>query len=792
MRSKILLLTGILIMANCATYKQLKPKPELSNQESPGYVELKKGKKNFTLKKDTKYFIAFPAPQYDHFYLIVTSPQKQKFADAFTADFAKKEPGQLIANESWAPDSMSVYPVDRNKPAYYWLVQQVPQKVEEVALQYRYAPQWRFKFEHKYESYKQTLFKNRVDRTTYNAIGESLHLDEFNYTLVSDSVSRHTAELLQVRNALDSLESIFPPNVVNSADVAYQNYTELKNKLVEEIDFQTNYADALSLLYRDYQTKGNAYGFLGYLDDFINYYAKKRIVPGHITKEIGDRVQRRFAEVPAFYDDRLHNKEDAQPFDTAYFRMGAVRHIATLYTASGLTMTPEVAALVKFMTGFDAKSLGLAAARDSLAAITKFVKTCPNMPPDDFFKGVNGRIAVLQAMVPAGIDESYGTYRNFSCAKLLNQGFGELNTALLQASALYRDAATLVMQLNNLKAQGEYSAMIGLLKQNPALAFLIDKYRDLDRMSLEAQGGAIGASLARRSWAEAEAGLRKLAEDQNFLDPSILPQKEETIRNNEDLLYSGVESVTRARVDKFCEDNVSTYENIDSLYADSVFAPAYNITFPSSGRSDLAQRKDKLAADLQIKENEFPAKSILLLYDQFVKSPDDNGVLKARAIVAHGKHYTGDEKEVKIRISEADPLTAKWITKAKEYRRVLVVPVTDHRHGANKYVVRFDINVPTDAVFPVYDVNIKLPREVAQNAASEKWYDEITLNKVPLKNEGRFAITAPTTVNNYECQITPVQMNKDQTNVLEIVFHHNAFKVVQVSVMVQKPIIKKN
>jgi hypothetical protein len=35
-------------------------------------------------------------------------------------------------------------------------------------------------------------------------------------------------------------------------------------------------------------------------------------------------------------------------------------------------------------------------------------------------------------------------------------------------------------------------------------------------------------------------------------------------------------------------------------------------------------------------------------------------------------------------------------------------------------------------------------------------------------------------------------MNKDQANFLEIVFNFNALKVLPVSVMVQKPIIKKN
>jgi hypothetical protein len=103
-----------------------------------------------------------------------------------------------------------------------------------------------------------------------------------------------------------------------------------------------------------------------------------------------------------------------------------------------------------------------------------------------------------------------------------------------------------------------------------------------------------------------------------------------------------------------------------------------------------------------------------------------------------------------------------------------------------------NVSIETDAACPVYDVNIKLPKDVAENAGTEQWYNAISLNKILLKNEGRFSISAPSATNNYECQITPVQMNKGKGNILEITFEHNSFKVHQVSVMVQKPLIKKN
>ena len=121
----------------------------------------------------------------------------------------------------------------------------------------------------------------------------------------------------------------------------------------------------------------------------------------------------------------------------------------------------------------------------------------------------------------------------------------------------------------------------------------------------------------------------------------------------------------------------------------------------------------------------------------------------------------------------------------------------DQAHGAIRLLherasVRLNVDIETEAKFPVYDVNIKLTKEVAGNAATEQWYDKIKLNKKELKNEGRFTISSPTAANEYECQITPVQMTKGKGNILEITFFHNTFKVHPVSVMVQKPIIKKN
>jgi hypothetical protein len=168
------------------------------------------------------------------------------------------------------------------------------------------------------------------------------------------------------------------------------------------------------------------------------------------------------------------------------------------------------------------------------------------------------------------------------------------------------------------------------------------------------------------------------------------------------------------------------------------------------------------------------------------------GVEKARAIVVHGSYYQGEKQKFKNLVAECDPTASKWVTKPRQYRKLYALPITTNLRGSNQYMVKINLQIPSEAKFPVYDVNVKLPQEVARHAGSRQWYDTIYFNKKVLKNEGRFTITAPDPNNDYIAQITPLQVNKTGNNVIEIHFDYDAFKVLEISVMAQKPIIKKN
>lgn len=794
MKIKHFVLAAFLLTLGCATYKQLKPEPELSFLEQ-GYIELKKGKEDFALDKGKRYFITFPAPQDDRYFLVLNLPDKRKFGSYLTSSFlSKMKPGKKIADESPVPASQSVYAISRGSAEYFWIIDYVPADVV-LRMQYRYVPQWRFTFEVKHAAFTEIFKKNIVDRGMYKSIGLGARLENFNFPLVLDTVAKHTAELQKTYQDLLASQSLFPANILNSGDEAYKNYASLKKNLEEEIEFQTVYHMALDFFYKESQSRNSPVEFLARVEDFISYFSHKSRFPENILKESKNVLQKRLDEIAPFYDQRLMIKEDAEALDTNYFRLNSLNRLGTLYEKAGIAAPPEILALVEFITDFESKRKALLAIKDSLSQIANYIKAQPGMPSDDLFRGVVARASALQNMVPPAMDAAYGKYQSFACATALNQNIAEGGRSLTEQVARYQEAQGLVLRLNLLKNSREYSAMLGLLRQNTHLAFLIDKYKELDKMSLDEQGKNIRAVLESAAWDQAEARLRKLNDDVNFINVTeMLPLKQKAVLELEDSLYTRIERVSRNHINQFLEEKVNVLENVDSLYTDSVFLPVYNVTFSSGGHAELLQRKNTLVSDLaRTKEYEFPAKAIKLLYEQFTKNPDDNGVLKARAIVTHGAHYQGTDKEILLRVTECNPNLAKAVTKPKDFRRVFVLPVTDNRErGKNKYIMRFNINIPTEAKFPVYDVTIKLPKEVAQNASAEQWYSEMTLNRKVLKNEGRFSITAPNAANDYECQISPVQVNKDQGNILEVVFNYPAFKVFNASVMVQKPIIKKN
>lgn len=789
----ILITTALLFMIACAPYSQLKPKVDLSPAEQ-GYLELKQDeKKPFKLGKDGKYYVAFPAPQEDNYYLVLTLPDKQKFRSFAVDAYKGSTLGNKITDEAPADAKMSVYPINRNSPVYYWMVENGPAELE-LAMQYRYAPQWRFKYETKAAQYRSTYDANLVDRTLYTTLGTSFHFENFGFQTVIDSVKRKLGELDKVQKELLAIEIIFPKSILNSTDKAYLDYKDLRSKLDEEMLFQSNWLLALDFFNKEQLSRKDPLVLMGMIDDFVAYFSQKGKLPPNVVQESQNVLTRRMGDVGPYFEKQLGAKIDGLPLDTVAYAVRSLNRLPALYEAAGPALPPAFADLIRFVNDFDKAARAFVTAKESLAGIYKSVKDQGPMPPNDFFPAIVAKLTAVQQTLPQPLGTAYGKYQQYPCTQKLNDELTKATTELATRLAQCRVAQDVVIQVNALLGQNDVRTAIAALRQNTQLSFLTEKYRRLDTLSIQSHDRKTREALGSKRWQQAEVQLRTLYTDDTFLYPSaVAAMQDQLVKDLEDSLYVGVDRITRQRVDKFLEEKVNTLENVDSLYTDSVFLPAYDIAFSTGSKKSLVQRKDSLVAHLaKLKINEFPAKAIALLYEQFTKNPDDNGVLKCRAIVTHGKHYQGTDEKTKRRIAECDPLQAKWITEAKQYRRLYVVPVSDKKKGENKYVFRVNVRIPTEAEFPVYDINVKLPKEVAQNAGDKQWYEKITMNDKELKNEGRFSITAPTAANEYECQITPVSMNKEGSNILEVSFTHGSWKVLIVSVMAQKPIIKKN
>ncbi|MGD9199944.1 MAG: hypothetical protein PVI26_00135, partial [Chitinispirillia bacterium] len=653
-----------LVLFQCANYKQLKPKPELSFLEQ-GYIEIKNNKKNFELKKEKKYFITFPAPQDNNFYLVLEIHDKHRFETSLTPDLLKKKkPGKKILDESTDKKNLSVYAIDKSVPMYYWLIENVKQDVV-ARIKYRYVPQWRFRFENKYTEFQGILKNNRVDRQNYINLGTSFHFNKFTFPIAIDSVSKHKNNLDALLRELLLIESIFPQSIINSTDKAYLNYKKLKSKLEDEIKFQTNYLAVLDFFHKENQTRGNPSGFLDHVQPFIEYFSLIKKFPANVINESKNVLERRLREVVPFYDQRLGGKDDALPVDRKLYRLDDFNKVNNLYQEAGIATPKEYTVLSKFINGFDTKSNQLYSAYNNLDSIINTVKDYENMPDNDFFSGLITKLNNIQQQLPQPIGEDFGKYFHYNCTRKLNMEISQLESTLTKTIKLYREADQIVPQLNVFRSQKDYRSMLGILKTKRHLPFLLDKYHRLDRMSVDKQVNTIREALQENQWSLAESGLRKLHQDNNFLNLSaILPVKRQAVEELEDSLYIRIDRVSRFRINKFLEENINTLKDVDSLYTNSVFLPAHNVTFSTGSKAELIQRKNDLVAHLaKIKENEFPFKAIKTLYNQFIKNPNQNGVLMARAIVTHGNHYKGNDKKTKIRIDECNPWSAKWIVK---------------------------------------------------------------------------------------------------------------------------------
>jgi hypothetical protein len=783
----------LLTLAGCGAYKELKPKPRLSPLEG-SYIELtrKKSEKKtewFELKRGKKYYMRFPPPQADHFYLVLRTDQKALFNAYFTNSFSKgKRPDPRIRDENDRPNEM-VYRIDRSIPQSFWVIETVGQDLT-LLLAYRYVPVWRYTFENKHAAFQDRLAQNRIDRAPYNTLGTSFRFTNFNFATEMDRLAGASGNLQTLHAELKDLEALFPRELLNSSDPAYRNYVDLRDNLQEEMGFQENYREVLTVFRTEAETRRDMGGFLRASPAFNAFLGQTGRFPQPILNEAQSVLGGRLSGVVPYLEQEIANKNEVSPIQFG-FDLAAVE---TLYQRCGQTPPPSFQSLASFIRAYNAEAGRLAPAQAKLAEAARYGRPEFTWPSDTHYGEGLKHIAELNRIVPEQRSASFQVYDTFPCVALLNREVGRLRSEAARWGRDYAEAQGVVPQINALRPQQAYRTIIQLLSAHRRLDFLLQQYPDVDQLSLDQQQTGVTVALAGRDWPGAERQLRALHQDDVFLRlDRIAPVKRAAVERLEGQLVTAVEQTSKQRVDAFVAANKLTIDNVEGLYSDSAFTPVYVLTFTAGSPATLQQRNADIRAYIDnLKYHSFPAAAIPEIYREFTRNIRDRGVEKARAIVTHGKYYKGDDRQVKNLIAECDPYTPKWITKPTEYRKVYVLPVTSSGKGENKYLFRLNVRIPSEAKFPVFDVNIKLPKEVAARSAARAWYDYIRLNKEDLKPQGRFTITAPTAENGYEAQLTPVQMRADDNNILEVQFTHPSFQVFEISTMSQRPIMRKD
>lgn len=731
----------LLLIPGCAAYKELEPEPDLAALER-GYIELKDGKDHFELDEGNKYFLRFPSPPQENFTLVLVTQAKPLLSSYLTSTFNDgRGPITTIADQTVTSDSISAFAINPVVTGYQWVIEKVTQDIV-LRLRYRYVPLWRYTFESKYAEYRTVLADNLIDRSTYRSLDVGFDADALDVTRERALVQERTARIQTMKNQLEQIEKIFPKNIAASKDTAYEQYLALRRASDEELAFQGDYSTILELFEKERSTRGNTSAFIEAAPYFAGIVSQRGRFPQGVLRKSSQVLSKRLTEVAPYLDDLLRNKSDLTPISPN----PSYGDIEELYRSGGQSMPPDLQNLVRFVNRFNVEVKSLEASDRQFDALVAYFNRNIESPGSSFYADLASRAAEVRSSLPEPQASRFPGFGRYNCALRLERELTRATNRANDLQTMYQSART------------------------------------------------VSSLISDRSWQSAEGSLRGLHTEAGLSgSPEISAQRKTLVEHFEGEIFSAVKSTSHQRIDAFIKAHETVIDNVPQLYADSSFQPVYQITFSSRGANDLIQKRSQVQDYLdQIRYFQFPETSIRSIYAEFTGNMRNRGVEKARAIVEHGKFYKGADEQIKGLIIECNVEAAKWIVHPKEYRKLFALPVTSNPQGVNEYMFRIRLKIPSEAQFPVFDVNLKLPQDIAEKAGKEQWFESMTIDKVPLKNEGRFRITSPTAENNYETLITPVQMDKEGKNILEVRFKYPGFRVFDVSVMAQVPIIRKN
>ncbi len=781
------LLFLVSFFGGCSAYKEISPNPELVSKEN-GYIQLKDGKDNFELEHDTKYYMEVTPPLKDNFYFVIKNNIKPISEYYFSDNFDGGDKGYNKIPDVVSYDkNLSAFPVDKHHKKYYWIIEKI-NKDTLLKAQYRYVPMWRFNFEREFANAQRIFNKFSLKRERFSKISYDEPITQLQEKLSEIKVAIDSMGYL--RTITPKLEKYFPDSLQTAKEKEYKDYLIFSNDVEEEYIFQKKSLYLLQTFVTLKETKNDQNAFIKSAPIFLNFLNSNLSIDKSVKEKVRSIISERIANVESEYKEMIKEKKDYTPFKIN----PPVETVYQLYKDANGSVPEEFDNLVEFFNRFNSKSTKYLKYKYFEKELKNYLKNPPVWLPNDYYKIATKKLRKMTDILPNIFLADFRGFDSYRCVKDLQRKLRDARRYTRKLERDYREANLIVARLNELRQRKAYSEMLSLLNSNRELTFLINHYKFLDKKYLENQKNIIGIYISSNRFADTERELKNLNAFNAFLAPeNIASAKGKLIRTFEKELYSRVKSASIMRIDSFVNNHKLDTENLSALYSDSVFTPVYKLTFSLDGINKVNKANGEIENYLnKIKYFTFPETSIIAQYKAILHNQKDKAVQRARAIEFHSKYYKGRNRRALNIADEFNMNIAKLITKPTDYRKLYVIPVTDNKKGENTYLFKVRLKIPTKAKFPVYEINIKLPKEIAENASSKKWYKQIMLNNTEIKNEGRIKIIAPTEENNYECKITPVQMDVDAHNVLSVSFTFPSYKLYEVSVMAQKPIIRKN
>jgi hypothetical protein len=738
----------------------------------------------FEVDAGKKYFVQFPKTLENEFYLVLKIESDPDLEHIFTYDFNDDEKSfDQVKNESERIGEYA-YDIPTSKNFYFFVITNVKKDVP-LRMQYRYVPKWRYKFEVGHNNLQKELEENTSQRKVFDSFGIDFDSKNFAYASELGKLEKSLTLLKNNLKKLEKISSVLPKNI-NPNDKAFIAYNELTKLYTEEITFQEKYYFALKN-YSDLRPGASSDEFLTNLKSHVELFStRQENYTSETIVESKKLTNQKLNQLVKEFNNNLRNRASAEKitWDTE-----------GLMELASLTGGPAN----KFMKLNELKYTNnyiideLESIKSDISTISNQVNENILWPSNQYYSSKLNKLSIPERKLRKVDYSALNAYKNYGFVKKLDSELARLNSTLRRLKSELISYQAVVKEVNSFKETDDYKSIIRLIQRKRNLSRLRAHCADVDKKSLNFQTQTVRNFMVEGNWGSAENDIHSLFEDKTFLNlNSVFVEKNERVGQLETELMNEISQASKERAKKFSEENKLVHQNISALYKNPAFLPVHSANFVSVKRSLLAKQFKNLKNSLnKIKTIEFPENSVNSLFQMLSKNKNQTAVFQARAILEHGKFYKGKNRKVWFKISEANTKEAKRITKPAQWRNLFVMPINSSKKDMNTYVFRLNVQIPSNSKFPVYDVNVKLAKEIGEEASFRKWYKSIKMKGDEIKNEGRYTISSPDPKDNYKMQVTPVQAIRGENNIFEITFTHSDFKVFEISVMLQRPLIKK-